>query len=144
MRKDFFRLRPSDDTNAGRRGSGGKDAAELSNMYYNRPDGSQLFRVSFDVSQFDPSEVKVRTEQQRLIVHAKHEEKRAYYFSMIRCFLFIFRPCMKFKTHEPVAYLGFVNGGGTMHPFPSPALVLLPIPLLSSPFLPFPCRLLPS
>jgi HSP20 family molecular chaperone IbpA len=85
MRKDFFRLRPSDDTNAGRRGSSGSDSTELSNMYYNKPDGSQLFRVTFDVSQFNPSEVEVRTEQQRLIVYAKHEEKREYFFSLIVC-----------------------------------------------------------
>jgi len=49
-----------------------------SNVFYDSPDGTgnnKVFRVSFDVSQFQPEEISVRTQDQHLIVHAKHEEK---------------------------------------------------------------------
>jgi HSP20 family molecular chaperone IbpA len=47
-------------------------------MFYDSPDGSgggKVFRVSFDVSQFQPEEISVRTQDQHLVVHARHEEK---------------------------------------------------------------------
>ena len=35
----------------------------------------KVFRVSFNVSQFDPDEINVKTQDNRLMVQAKHEEK---------------------------------------------------------------------
>ena len=69
-------MRPDDQTKRGSCSgeSSSSTAAELNNMFCIGPDGCKMFRVSFDVSQFDPSEINVRTTDQRIIVHAKHEE----------------------------------------------------------------------
>lgn len=37
-----------------------------------------MFCVTFDVSQFEPEEVNIRTQANSLIVHARHEEQRKY------------------------------------------------------------------
>ena len=65
MRKDFFSLKPSDNkpTDSLNRGSPGPYSAR-----------DDKFSVSFDVSQFKPEEIKVRTEDNKLIVHAKHDD----------------------------------------------------------------------
>lgn len=44
-------------------------------MFYDVKDGTKVFRVSFDVSQFSPDEISVKTQDNKLIVQAKHEEK---------------------------------------------------------------------
>jgi len=84
MRKDFFKLRSNDaatggrqgnDAHSGRPGNVGIGSTELSNMFCVGSDGKKLFRVSFDVSQFEPSEINVQTQDHRLVVHAKHEQK---------------------------------------------------------------------
>ena len=66
-------LKP-DDT---RRGSSDNllEKMDLRSMFYDVRDGNKVFRVSFDVSQFAPDEISVKTQDQKLIVHAKHEEK---------------------------------------------------------------------
>lgn len=73
MRRDFFRLKP-DET---RRGSSENllEKMDLKNMFYDVKDGTKVFRVSFDVSQFQADEISVKTQDQRLIVNARHEEK---------------------------------------------------------------------
>jgi HSP20 family molecular chaperone IbpA len=74
MRKDFFRLKPADT----RRGSSDNlldGSRNLNDIFYDdRKEGNKRFRVSFDVSQFRPDEISVRTQDQKLIVYAKHEE----------------------------------------------------------------------
>ena|SRR6218665_534556 len=74
MRRDFFRLKPDE---MGRRGSSENllEKMDLKNMFYDVKDGTKVFRVSFDVSQFQPEEINVKTQDQRLIVNARHEEK---------------------------------------------------------------------
>ena len=78
MRKDFFKLTPSG-------GNGGETITQSINggslmagkpheVYLEDSTGDKKFRVSFDVSQFSPNEINVRTQENKLIVHAKHEE----------------------------------------------------------------------
>lgn len=72
MRKDFFRLKPNDK----RRGSSENllDTMDMNNIFTDTGrGGNKTFRVSFDVSEFQPSEINVRTQDQKLIVYAKHE-----------------------------------------------------------------------
>ena len=73
MRKDFFRLKPPDL----RRGSSENllDTMRLDDIFTDTSQGDKKFRVSFDVSQFRPEEISVRTEEQKLMVKARHEEK---------------------------------------------------------------------
>ena len=77
MRRDFFSLKPSEN----RRGSSENllDRFSLDDIFQDDPrHGSQKrFQVGFDVSQFKPEEISVRTENNKLIVNAKHEEKSA-------------------------------------------------------------------
>lgn len=78
MRKDFFKLRPSEG-NGGEtvtKGTNGGSlmAAKPQEVYLEDSSGDKKFRVSFDVSQFSPNEISVRTQDNKLIVHAKHEE----------------------------------------------------------------------
>jgi len=79
LRNDFFRLKPTDD---GHR-TGGENLMEkmdLSNMFYDSSQGgAKTFRLSFDVSQFRPEEISITTNDQRLVVHAKHEGKSTPY-----------------------------------------------------------------
>jgi HSP20 family molecular chaperone IbpA len=74
MRKDFFRLKPSES----RKDSSDNllEKMDLDNIFCDDvKKGDKKFRVSFDVSQFSPEEISVRTQDSKLIVHAKHEEK---------------------------------------------------------------------
>ncbi|ELU06805.1 hypothetical protein CAPTEDRAFT_21201 [Capitella teleta] len=73
MRKDFFSLKPSEK----RRGSSENllEKRDIDAIFSDDGlSGNKKFNVSFDVSQFDPSEISVKTEGQKLLVHAKHEE----------------------------------------------------------------------
>lgn len=72
MRKDFFRLKPDER----RRGSSENllDTRDINDIFYDDGKaGDKKFRVSFDVSQFTPEEISVRTHEQKLVVNAKHE-----------------------------------------------------------------------
>ena len=74
MRRDFFKLKPEEK----RRGSieNLMDTRPLNNMFYDdvKGQGGKRFHVSFDVNQFKPDEISVRTQEQKLMVHAKHED----------------------------------------------------------------------
>jgi HSP20 family molecular chaperone IbpA len=80
MRKDFFRLKPMED----RRDSSDNlfERLSLDDIFYDDHEakansvetGDKRFRVTFDVSQFKPEEICVSTENNKLVVHAKHEE----------------------------------------------------------------------
>ncbi|KAK3598799.1 hypothetical protein CHS0354_020910 [Potamilus streckersoni] len=80
MRKDFFTLRPDND--------GGKldSLSDRFSMAPNFPDegrcvvekdqaGQPVFRVRFNVQDYKPEEVSVKMDTDKIIVHAKHEEK---------------------------------------------------------------------
>ena len=72
MRQDFFRLKPTET----RRGSSDNLLdMDLDTMFDDDKTGNKRFRVGFDVHEFRPEEINVRTQEQKLIVHAKHEEK---------------------------------------------------------------------
>lgn len=78
LKQDFFRLKPEDFASAS--GVSGLndtllEKMDLQNMFYNTKDGSKIFKVSFDVSQFVPEEINVKTQDNKLMVQAKHEEK---------------------------------------------------------------------
>lgn len=74
MRTDFFKLKPEEK----RRGSVENllETRPLKNMFYDDQNGKggKRFHVSFDVDQFKPEEISVRTHEQKLLVHAKHED----------------------------------------------------------------------
>ncbi|CAG5128091.1 unnamed protein product [Candidula unifasciata] len=44
-------------------------------VYHDQSSGREVFRLQFDVRQFKPEEIYVKTEGNNLTVHAKHEEK---------------------------------------------------------------------
>ena len=74
MRSDFFKLKPNDT----RRGSSENllESRPLNDIFYDDSGaGNKKFCVSFEVSEFRPDEISVRTHDSKLIVHAKHEEK---------------------------------------------------------------------
>jgi HSP20 family molecular chaperone IbpA len=75
MRQDFFTLKPT-----------GKSPQALTpmnldtgmrSMFETDADGVERFRVRFDVSEFQPEEIQVKVQENKLIVNAKHEEKSA-------------------------------------------------------------------
>ncbi|CAG5128517.1 unnamed protein product [Candidula unifasciata] len=75
MRQDFFTLKPT-----------GKSPQSLTSMnldtgirsmFETDTDGVQRFRVRFDVSEFQPEEIQVKVQENKLIVNARHEEKSA-------------------------------------------------------------------
>lgn len=75
MRHDFFRLKPSEM----RRGSSENllESRRLSNIFLDDPTatgGGKRFCVSFDVREFGTDEISVTTDEQRLLVNARHEE----------------------------------------------------------------------
>ena len=75
MRHDFFRLKPSET----RRGSSENllESRRLSNIFLDDPTakaGGKRFCVSFDVREFGTDEISVTTDEQRLLVNARHEE----------------------------------------------------------------------
>ncbi|ESO02197.1 hypothetical protein HELRODRAFT_106514 [Helobdella robusta] len=79
LRMDFFRLKP-DEMQTGSPGNSSSSSSllekmDLQGMFYDVKDGTKVFRVSFDVSQFSPDEINVKTQDNKLIVQAKHEEK---------------------------------------------------------------------
>ncbi|GFS17958.1 major egg antigen [Elysia marginata] len=75
MRQEFFTLKPSEKPNQPLTSlnlDGG-----LQTMYETDADGVQRYRVRFDVSEFQPEEIQVKVQENKLIVNAKHEEKSA-------------------------------------------------------------------
>jgi len=46
----------------------------IENPYITDKDGSHKLKLSFDVRQFKPEEISVKTSDQQLTVHAKHQE----------------------------------------------------------------------
>jgi len=79
LKKDFFRLKPDVEGSGGRPRSTGDSSLErmdLNSMFYDKggPGGQKVFRVCFDVGQFNPEEISVRSLEGRLVVYARHEE----------------------------------------------------------------------
>ena len=93
MRKDFFTLKPEDNGRmdalsdrfkmagggSGAGGGGGVGANTLQDeargVVEKDENGRPVFRVRFNVNSYKPEEVSVKIESNKLIVHAKHEEK---------------------------------------------------------------------
>ena len=76
MRSDFFQQKPADVRNAD---DSVVEKMNVNNMFYEAGDGSKVFRVCFDVSQFSADEIELRTHDQRLTVHAAHDQKGTAY-----------------------------------------------------------------
>ena len=79
MRSDFFRLKPSEK----RRGSSENllESRRLGDIFIDDPRadggaGGKRFCVSFDVREFETDEISVTTDEQKLLVNARHEEVR--------------------------------------------------------------------
>ena len=72
MRSDFFRQKPTDVCNAN---DSVVEKLNVDNMFCDAEDGTKVFRVCFDVSQFTADEIQLRTQDQRLTVHAVHDQK---------------------------------------------------------------------
>lgn len=76
MRKDFFGSKPADAGTPSIQKEPGKDNGKtLERLKSTVCDGGNKFRVCFDVSSFQPDEICVRTEEQKLVVNARHEDK---------------------------------------------------------------------
>lgn len=78
LKKDFFRLKPDVEAGGRPRSSGDTslERMDLNSMFYEKggPGGEKVFRVCFDVAQFNPEEVSVRCLDGKLVVYARHEE----------------------------------------------------------------------
>jgi len=48
---------------------------KIDNPYVTDKDGNRKLKLDFDVRQFTPEEIQVKTQDRQLCVHAKHEEK---------------------------------------------------------------------
>jgi len=72
MRSDFFQQKPTDVRNASDRLV---EKMDVNNMFCDAGDGSKMFRVCFDVGQFSPEEIELKTQDQRLTVRAVHDQK---------------------------------------------------------------------
>jgi len=72
MRADFFQQKPTDVRNASDRLV---EKMDVSNMFYDAGNGTKVFRVCFDVGQFSAEEIQLKTQDQRLTVHAVHNHK---------------------------------------------------------------------
>ncbi|KAL4225001.1 Hsp20/alpha crystallin [Mactra antiquata] len=74
MRDEFFTLKPG---SADRRAStiGLDKIGALRTVYETDGEGSQRFKVRFDVSEFKPDEIQVKVQDNKVIVYAKHEER---------------------------------------------------------------------
>lgn len=78
----FFQLKPrSMSTIQGARGDRGSqeilDDATVQNLFVEDPQHkSRVFRMSFDVNQYDPKEIQVRVEDRCLVVEAKHDDSK--------------------------------------------------------------------
>ncbi|XP_045177258.1 uncharacterized protein LOC123537534 [Mercenaria mercenaria] len=79
MRKDFFTLKPEDNgrlesiSDKFKMGDSLKDEAR--GVVEQDEHGKPVFRVRFNVATYQPEEVSVKIDTNKLIVHAKHEEK---------------------------------------------------------------------
>lgn len=79
MRKDFFTLKPEDNgrlesiSDKFKMGDSLKDEAR--GVIERDENGKPVFRVRFNVATYKPDEVSVKIDTNKLIVHAKHEEK---------------------------------------------------------------------
>lgn len=79
MRKDFFTLKPEDNgrlesiSDKFKMGDSLKDEAR--GVVEQDEHGQSVFRVRFNVATYKPDEVNVKIDTNKLIVHAKHEEK---------------------------------------------------------------------
>lgn len=67
IRRDLFRL---DDAS----GPGG-ELRQPENPYVTDPEGNRKLALRYDVSQFNPEEVTVKTTDNEILVHAKHHEE---------------------------------------------------------------------
>lgn len=70
IRNEFFTLKPADKT----RNSPDR-LDNLKTIFETDPFGNQRFKVRFDVSEFKPEEIQVRTQDSKIAVLAKHQEK---------------------------------------------------------------------
>lgn len=80
MRKDFFTLKPEDngrmDAIGDRFKMGGNNLTdEARGVVEKDENGRPVFRVRFNVNSYKPEEVSVKIDSNKLMVHAKHEEK---------------------------------------------------------------------
>jgi len=79
MRKDFFTLKPDDNSRlesiSDKFNMGDSLKNEARGVVEKDENGRQVFRVRFNVDTYKPEEVSVKIDQNKLIVHAKHEEK---------------------------------------------------------------------
>src|SRR6218665_2164627 len=76
MRKDFFSSKPTDSGAPWIKKENGKDDGKtVERLKFTVCDGGNKFRVFFDVSSFQPDEILVRTEEQKLVLNARHEHK---------------------------------------------------------------------
>lgn len=70
IRNEFFTLKPVD-----RIKNSPDRLDDLKTIYETDPYGNQKFKVRFDVSEFRPEEIQVRTQDGKISVTAKHQEK---------------------------------------------------------------------
>lgn len=80
MRKDFFTLKPDDNGRMDAIGdkfkmSGNTLTDEARGIVEKDENGRPVFRVRFNVNSYKPEEVSVKIDSNKLIVHARHEEK---------------------------------------------------------------------
>ncbi|KAK3797314.1 hypothetical protein RRG08_014942 [Elysia crispata] len=75
MRQEFFTLKPSEKSSQPLT-SLNLDTG-MHSMFETDSDGVQRYRVRFDVSEFQPEEIQVKVQENKLLVNAKHEEKSA-------------------------------------------------------------------
>lgn len=80
MRKDFFTLKPDDNGRLDSIGdkfkmSGNTLTDEARGVVEKDENGRPVFRVRFNVNSFKPEEVSVKIDANKLMVHAKHQEK---------------------------------------------------------------------
>ncbi|KAL8568131.1 hypothetical protein ACOMHN_027654 [Nucella lapillus] len=78
MRQEFFVLKPSEKQVTSTCSSPSRVTMDaMRSMFETDSDGQQIFRVRFEVSEFQPEEVKVKVQESKVIVDARHEEKSA-------------------------------------------------------------------
>ncbi|BFZ15718.1 hypothetical protein BsWGS_18757 [Bradybaena similaris] len=75
MRQEFFTLKPSEKSTQSLT-SMNLDTG-MRSMFETDADGIQRFRIRFDVCEFQPEEIQVKVQDNKLIVNARHEEKSA-------------------------------------------------------------------
>lgn len=67
--------------------------------------GKDGFQVNLDVQHFQPNEITVKMENNEIVVHAKHEEKRDEHGYISRGFTQRFELPLRFKTEEVTSSL---------------------------------------